>query len=322
MKKIMLVGVLLGLLLPSVVKAEEETVAKYTDDSSLMKDSETSSPIQPMESQESTNQFIVKEETTYNQNPEDTLAKKEAVSDEKSEPTLVDLTKMFVTFKEGSPITEAEFYQVAKEAPVMKQDGVKSFTFIEGQTVSTTHIGEFMDSVKLYGTTNSGEVRIYAMSYIVINNAATLTLSNIRYDENTGILSGKTIAGAQLTITDDLTKEKNKIDAIADSSGRFEMKGTYEPGSTWYIQAFDAKDPLGNYSEIVTFIVPKKQVVTNPSTSEEKRTVNSTNSPKAKDRKSLPQTGEIANFSMILIGGVFIGLVVFGYAKLKLVKNN
>lgn len=318
MKKIVVLGMFVGLLSPVVARADETEVStKMTESGSAVTSSESSSSQQG--TTESTSPLISSEKLAEAKKVE---AVKKEPDETKAEPTLVDLTKMVVVFKKGAPITEAEFYQVAKAAPVMKQDGVKSFTFVEGQTVSTATIGEYLDSVKLLGTTTTGEVRVYAMSYIVENNIATLTLSNISYDEKTGVISGKTIPGAYLTITDDLTKERIKMDGTADQNGYFELKGTFEPGSIWYIQAIDANDLHGNFSEVVTFVIPTKEKPTaSSSSSEEKKSATPTGNSKNNSKK-LPQTGTTTHSSLILMGSALLALVGFGFIKVKMAKNH
>lgn len=217
------------------------------------------------------------------------------------ELTVVDFGFAVITVKKNQQLKAQDFYQVVQNNEEVADFGIKEFKFADNQAPITDSMGKFPSSVKLTGVATDGTVKTFIMSYQVINDLATIKITDLKYDAEKKAITGKTIPKAVVACHGEVDTGYGQGHVFADENGYFEIADAYEVGTTWYIQAFDDQSAPENYSEVLEITIPDNKATTESSSADSK-------SNKLTNKTLLPQTGNRTN-NILLIAGTIIFVV-------------
>lgn len=138
------------------------------------------------------------------------------------------------------------------------------------------------------------------ISFVIPSKLPALTLSDLSYDHETGILSGKTAPNAAVGLT--LPATMGQVRVMSDENGYFSYKEDFLPGTVLNITAFLGEES----SETIVFTIPEK--ATSKTTTSSK--------PIGKTKKNLPETGENTGFAFTILGLLTVLSTAFIYKKI------
>ncbi|WP_086313083.1 hypothetical protein A5821_000668 [Enterococcus sp. 7F3_DIV0205] len=198
----------------------------------------------------------------------------------------------------GKTAPGAEIYATLSANKSPKVDGLTT----TDKNGNFSFVGQFSSGQEVmfiaYLNGASGE----EISYTIPTKAATLTISDLSYDHDTGTLSGKTAPHAAVGLTMPTTMGQARV--MSDENGYFSYKeAPLAPGTVLTITAYLGDD----YSETVSFTIPEK-------TASSDTTINT--KPIGKTTKNLPKTGENKNFKLVILGFLTILSIPFIYKKI------
>ncbi|EFR95627.1 pepdidoglycan bound protein [Listeria ivanovii FSL F6-596] len=201
------------------------------------------------------NQPNTEEKTTHsteNTVPEVDSKTTEPAKESATPETTIDITDSteVYTYEQNSAIKLADFTETLSEYTGTE---LSNYRLAEDISLTTADVG--LQDVTLLGDTKEGETTAVKLNYLVKASVATLSVTNLNFDLETKIFSGKTkpFASVYMSSPEDETFGEGRVDA--DKDGNFYASWATTPKEiTTY-----AFDEAGNFSEEVTYTVPAKK---------------------------------------------------------------
>ncbi|MBC1486619.1 LPXTG cell wall anchor domain-containing protein [Listeria seeligeri] len=166
--------------------------------------------------------------------------------------TTIDITDSaeVYTYEQNSDIELSDFTATLSDHTGTK---LSNYRLAEGDELSTETAG--VQELTLLGDTKDGDTMAVKLNYLVKAPASTLTVTNLNFDLETKIFSGKTkpFASVYMSSPEDENFGEGRVEA--DKDGNFYASWATTPKE---ITAY-AFDDAGNFSEEVTYTVPTKK---------------------------------------------------------------
>lgn len=269
-----------------------------------------------------TTKNIITEEKTEPAEPTKDLAKDPAkkptvTSPQKSQvKTTIDITdsQEVYSYEQNSKIDLKDFTPTLNE---YTDTLLTNYRLAANSKLSTAETG--IQEVTLLGDNEDGKTTAVKLNYLVKEKTAQLTITDMNFDLETKIFTGKTKPFARVYISSPPDENFGEGTTTADKDGNFYAEWATTPKQ---ITAY-AFDESGNYSEEVTYQVPAKKqnkaVVTAPDKVKKIETKNAVKSATAKptdtskvtkeDKTDLPSTGDKGTEWIFVVAGVIVILV-------------
>lgn len=230
--------------------------------------------------------------------------------------TTIDITdsQEIYSYEQNSKIALKDFTETLTEYTDTK---LTDYRLAANSKLSTAQTG--LQEVTLLGNTEDGKTTAVKLNYLVKAKTAQLTITNMNFDVETKIFTGKTTPFASVYMSSPEDENFGEGRVEADKDGNFYAEWATVPKQiTAY--AFDA---AGNFSEEVTYQVPAKKeneaVVTAPEKVKKIETNKAVKSATAKpadvikvtndDKLDLPSTGDKGTEWIFVVAGVIVILV-------------
>lgn len=260
-----------------------------------------------------------------------TNSTKNIITEEKAEPskdtsvtppqktkvqTTIDITDSpeVYSYEQNSKIALNDFTETLAEHTGTK---LTDYRLAANSKLSTAQIG--IQEVTLLGNSEDGKTTAVKLNYLVKAQTAKLTITNMNFDVETKIFTGKTTPFASVYMSSPEDENFGEGVVQADKDGNFYAEWATTPKQ---ITAY-AFDEAGNFSEEVTYQVPAKKeneaVVTAPDKVKKIETNKAVKSATAKpadvikvandDKLDLPSTGDKGAEWIFVVAGVIVILV-------------
>lgn len=249
---------------------------------------------------------------------------KETATPETPQTTIdiTDSTEVY-TYEQNSAIKLTDF-----TATLSEYTGTELSNYRLAEDVSLTTADAGLQDVTLLGDTKDGETTAVKLNYLVKAPVATLSVTNLNFDLETKIFSGKTkpFASVYMSSPEDENFGEGRVDA--DKDGNFYASWATTPKEiTTY-----AFDEAGNFSEEVTYTVPAKkeneeavQVPEKVKKIENNNSVKSVTTATSKEPKKeaaskseLPSTGDQGvEWIFVVIGAIVVLIAIVLLRKRK-----
>ncbi len=230
--------------------------------------------------------------------------------------TTIDITDSpeVYTYEQNSEISLTDFTKT-----LSKHTGTEltNYRLADGSELTTKAAG--MKEVTLLGDTKDGDTTAVKLNYLVKAPVSTLTVTNLNFDLETKIFSGKTkpFASVYMSSPEDENFGEGRVEA--DKDGNFYASWATTPKK---ITAY-AFDDTGNFSEEVTYTVPAKKenaavvkapadvkkIENNHSVKSVTTTASEASKKVADPESDLPDTGDQGVEWIFVVAGVIVILI-------------
>lgn len=298
---LVLIAVLTSLIIPFSLAANAET-------------NENGNVSTPSEEKTNTTKNIITEEKAESTEP----AKDTSVTPPQKTKvqTTIDITDSpeIYSYEQNSKIALKDFTATLAEYTGTK---LTDYRLAANAKLSTAQTG--IQEVTLLGNSEDGKTTAVKLNYLVKAQTARLTITDMNFDVETKIFTGKTkpFASVYMSSPEDENFGEGRVEA--DKDGHFYAEWATTPKQ---ITAY-AFDEAGNFSEEVTYVVPAKKeneaVVTAPDKVKKIETNKAVKSATAKpakiikvandDKLDLPSTGDKGAEWIFVVAGVIVILI-------------
>ncbi|EAC6224036.1 LPXTG cell wall anchor domain-containing protein [Listeria monocytogenes] len=230
--------------------------------------------------------------------------------------TTIDITdsQEVYSYEQNSKINLKDFTETLTKYTDTK---LTNYRLAANSKLSTAQTG--IQEVTLLGENEDGKTTAVKLNYLVKEKTAQLTITDMNFDLETKIFTGKTKPFASVYMSSPVDENFGEGTTTADKDGHFYAEWATTPKQ---ITAY-AFDEDGNFSEEVTYQVPAKKqneaVVTAPEKIKKIETKNAVKSATAKptdvakvtkdDKTDLPSTGDKGAEWIFVVAGVIVILV-------------
>lgn len=230
--------------------------------------------------------------------------------------TTIDITdsQEVYSYEQNSKINLKDFTETLTKYTDTK---LTNYRLAANSKLSTAQTG--IQEVTLLGENEDGKITAVKLNYLVKEKTAQLTITDMNFDLETKIFTGKTKPFASVYMSSPEDENFGEGTTTADKDGHFYAEWATTPKQ---ITAY-AFDEDGNFSEEVTYQVPAKKqneaVVTAPEKIKKIETKNAVKSATAKptrvakvtkdDKTDLPSTGDKGAEWIFVVVGVIVILV-------------